>query len=1401
MSSDQYSVNQSTDPVAPEGQGRSRLGGIVLSAIGRTWRITLLTLLMVYFVVCVMFLALRYVVLPNINQYQPQIESLASRALGQSVAIGAIEADWQGLRPQLIFENVMIRDAQGKQALHLPRISAVVSWWSAAIGNLRLQSLEITSPDLDILRDSSGQLFIAGVPIDLNREGDGKSMDWLLTQHQIVIRGGSVRWNDYLRNAPELVLSDVELVMLNDRNRHQVSLKAAPPAHMATPLDVRADFYHPFFAARFSDARQWKGTLYADWGNTDLSAWKAYVDYPFEVMAGKGSVRTWLYFDRTQVTNFIADVGLANLVMHMREDLEVMDLEQVQGRITLQETSGKQARRGDEAFGAHGYSIALSDLTLQSRNGFSLPSTTMSQTYYAPEGLQPERREIRATLLDLGAMAKLAAYLPLSSSDRQFLADFAPRGQLHDFHATSEGTYPEISAYRIAGHFRDLGLNAQAPRPARPKSGNRPAQLAVPGIPGFEKVSGYVDGNEKGGSLKLDSAGAVVHLPGYFSDSALPFEKLNLDAQWTWPDANRFSFLINKLAFSQEGIAGTVSGRHSISLEEPMTPGEVDLVAHVPSLDIPRLSRYLPSMTDSHLQEWLSGALVGGQARDVKLVLKGALEDFPFTPARSGGKPEGEFSVTAQIKNGSLNYLPWGKHPDGKRPLWPLLEKVNGRLEINRTRLAIKADSAMTHQANLSEIEAVIPDLMSDDVTLHVSGKAAGKLQDLVRYTQDSPVAEWIGNVTDSFQATGNARLALDLSLPLMHFEKTVVQGTVDFAQNDIQLFDFLPPLQATSGRLTFNEKGFGLDGIRAQFAGGRVNVSGGTRADGTTDIRAQGGLSTRALGNVFPGPATQNLLQRVAGGTRYNAQIRVKNKLPEVIVDTSLQGIGLDFPAPLQKHPGDVLATRIEWRMLDSDKPGRQQDEIKLSMGKSFAAHYTREKAEGKEADWKVLRGGIGVNLPATQPDQGLFAHVDLPTLDLDAWRDAVSSVSGSNPSKSAAEKTASDYGGVAQYIEPDTVAAYTNQLVIMGKKLDKVVVGASRISNEWQANIDSAQASGYVTWNTGDSQEKSGKVIARLASLVIPESAASDVTELLEGQDSTTELPALDIVAERFELGGTRLGSLRLIANNVYADGSREWQINDLAIRNADAVLSAQGKWTTRQGKHASSLDYSLDIADAGKLLTRFGLEGMLRRGKGNISGHLEWNDLPFALDKSTLAGYMRLEVVDGQFVKVEPGAAKLLGVLSLQSLPRRLALDFRDIFSEGLAFDSLAGTADIAHGIMFTDNLKMRSVNAAVLMEGKADIAQETQNLRVIVVPEINAGAASVVYGLVANPVIGLGSFLAQLFLRDPLRRAFTVEYEVDGPWNDPVVRKTERKSSQDSFLANKSLALRTLDNSDH
>jgi uncharacterized protein YhdP len=250
----------------------------------------------------------------------------------------------------------------------------------------------------------------------------------------------------------------------------------------------------------------------------------------------------------------------------------------------------------------------------------------------------------------------------------------------------------------------------------------------------------------------------------------------------------------------------------------------------------------------------------------------------------------------------------------------------------------------------------------------------------------------------------------------------------------------------------------------------------------------------------------------------------------------------------------------------------------------------------------------------------------------------------------------------------------------------------------------------------------------------------------------------------------------------------------LSKLNLTMPEASFSATGNWASlgaqapqRTGatrgpdkteKTRTAIKFRLDIADSGQLLGRLGMKDVVRRGKGKLEGQVAWLGSPLAFNYTSLDGSFNVNMEAGQFLKAEPGVARLLGVLSLQALPRRLSLDFRDIFSEGFSFDFIRGDVTIQDGIAATNNLQMKGVNAAVLMEGKADIARETQDLRVVVVPEINAGTASLVAAAI-NPAIGLGSFLAQLVLRQPLIRAATQEFHVDGTWADPRVTRVSKK----------------------
>ena len=297
------------------------------------------------------------------------------------------------------------------------------------------------------------------------------------------------------------------------------------------------------------------------------------------------------------------------------------------------------------------------------------------------------------------------------------------------------------------------------------------------------------------------------------------------------------------------------------------------------------------------------------------------------------------------------------------------------------------------------------------------------------------------------------------------------------------------------------------------------------------------------------------------------------------------------------------------------------------------------------------------------------------------------------------------------------------------------------------------------------------------------LPKSDAEQVDSLLD--QTPASVPGLDIRIDDFELRGRKLGRVEIEAFNR---GEREWQLARLLLSVPEAQLTATGRWAAAPGParrgapsaRRAQIDFQLDTGDAGALLARLGTPGAVAGGKGRVQGQIGWLGSPLAPDPATMSGQFAIGLDAGRFLKADPGAARLLSVLSLQSLPRRLSLDFRDVFGQGFAFDNVAGDIAVADGVASSANLRMRGAQAAVLMSGRADLAQETQDLSVVVVPEINAGAASLAFAAV-NPALGLATFLAQLVLRQPLMSAGTREFHVSGSWAEPKVERVQRAAA--------------------
>ncbi|MEY2824789.1 MAG: hypothetical protein RLZ64_1327, partial [Pseudomonadota bacterium] len=600
-----------------------------------------------YFAFCAMFLGLRYVILPNVDNYKIDVSRVASHMLNRPVEIAGISARWYGLMPELQLSGVLIRDVHGEQALLLPEVNATLSW-SSVLGQIQLRSLELISPDLDIERGADGRLYVAGMLIDTKQPDDGQLLDWLLDQPEIVVRSGLVRWTDHQRNAPALVLSDISFVLRNGWRSHQAALRATPPAGISAPIDVRADFTHPPFLRKRADFSQWSGKIYSDWREAHFDAWKPYLDLPLKLAGGEGALRTWLSLDRGVIENITADLALKNVSMTLADDLQPLKLVEVSGRISAEE-SRAGLKNTWFSFGRTGHQIELTDFSLRTDQGSVLPRTTASHRFTPASGTKPERHEFKITQLDLDALSRLADHLPFSASERKLLGDLGLRGKLNDFSANWEGELPGGSAFRLRGSFDRLAV-----RHRLLTTDNGPARVL-----GFDGLSGEIDADQDGGQIKLMGENSTLQTAHYLNAPALSLEQLQLDGSWTFRDSRRaLAIKLNRLDFQQAGLKGKIEGSHLLPWPlAPNTLGSADLRAHFPTLALNRVANYLPVAIGREPREWISTALLDGRAEDVNITLRGELSQFPFR-AKPGTASDGVFQLSARVKQGRLSPAP-----------------------------------------------------------------------------------------------------------------------------------------------------------------------------------------------------------------------------------------------------------------------------------------------------------------------------------------------------------------------------------------------------------------------------------------------------------------------------------------------------------------------------------------------------------------------------------------------------------------------------------------------------------------------------------------------------------------------------------------------------------------------
>jgi uncharacterized protein YhdP len=253
-----------------------------------------------------------------------------------------------------------------------------------------------------------------------------------------------------------------------------------------------------------------------------------------------------------------------------------------------------------------------------------------------------------------------------------------------------------------------------------------------------------------------------------------------------------------------------------------------------------------------------------------------------------------------------------------------------------------------------------------------------------------------------------------------------------------------------------------------------------------------------------------------------------------------------------------------------------------------------------------------------------------------------------------------------------------------------------------------------------------------------------------------------------------GNSLGSMVIGARYV----NQDWFLDSIRLKTPEGLLTGSLR---SQGASSVESRFTITSTDVGKLLERFGVKDTFYKGEGKVTGDLSWPGTLIDFNLARVSGQMQTDLSNGRFAKVNPGVARLLGVISLQSLTRRIKLDFTDVFSEGFSFDSLKGSSLIKQGIFTSDNMVMKGPAADVRIQGEVNLAAETQKIMLHVEPHLSEGFALAAGAAMINPVIGVAALAAQKVLQDPVSKIFAVDYRVTGTLSDPVVTKVKTPTS--------------------
>lgn len=960
---------------------------------------------------------------------------------------------------------------------------------------------------------------------------------------------------------------------------------------------------------------------------------------------------------------------------------------------------------------ANGWELGIDGLDVE-RDGRQWDSPKVALVF---EAVAPGRRfEVRADRLELDDLALAAPWLPLRV--REMAEELAPAGsvrelELHLDLPDDEKRQPEI--YLAAG-FEGISL---APR-AR--------------WPGVRNFSGRVAGDLFGGAATLDSPGSGFDLPWMFREP-LEFASMSAAVEWSRNEAG-LEVRLGRLELDNDDAVVDASGKLHVPPGDASPVLEMEAVARRVRLEA--APRYLPvNRLNEQVVEWLDNALVGGRADEARFVFRGATREFPFRES------DGLFKVEFDLEDGVLDF------DQG----WPDATGIEAGVRFENEGLWAEVRNARLLEVAAGPASVSIPDFR--EKLLLIEGGATGSLSAFREFALNADLLERIlgpGLATAETPA-GEVAADLRLTMPLDSIAKARAQVELQISKG-VVAYGFLgEPLREIDARLSIdNARVTGRD-ITASLAGSALTADVVMTPSGAVRVEGGGRMDAAGLARILRLP----LENWVSGAGDWSGHLQFPTPGDDMPlgfeVSSTLVGFAIDLPEPFRKTAPDarILTARASFpsaALIDGEL--EWDDALRI---------VARIDQSGDAPVLRPVPGAIAGE-PAGVVFSGAIKRLDL-----------------------------SDWLGVTwpKDIEPTGIPGIVaGGRVLVGElsgpalELRDTLLDLSRASTGWRLGVAAERAAGDIEIPFelyGDVP-----VTARMERLWL---GSDDPTEEAptpgqEDQPGTEAKPAisiapalvppLDIEVEDMRLDAVRLG--RLSARILHeGDG---FELIGLESVGDGFIIQAEGRSRQSGTVDASHLGLQVQIDDVGATLEFMGFRRSMEARSGRFESRVEWQGGLRSDWFAAINGEASIAIQEGRLVGVEPGAGRVFGLLSIQALPRRLALDFKDVFSEGTSFDRIAGDFDFIGGSAYTDNLVMEGPSANMIVVGRTGLVDRDYDQTVVI--GVDLGQTLPVAGaVVGGPAVGAALYLLSEIFRKPFQAQIT--YRLTGTIENPVIER--------------------------